>query len=123
ATWSADSNKVITLDSSISSGGLAFWNWRESKPQPHALGAPDQDRSVTFSVLAGNPASTTPCFATGNDNGEVSLWNAIAEALPIKTLDNGGIAGPVVAMAWSQDGHWLAASFGDTNASILIWKL
>lgn len=119
AAWSADNHKIITLADSE----LDFWNWQENNPQPQPLNISSLNSPLLFSSLVSNPASTTPCFATGTNTGQVSLWNATSGATPIKTLNNGGISGPVVAMAWSLDGRWLAASFGDVNASILLWKL
>ncbi len=122
--WSADGSKIVSADVEHPAFVPTFWNWHESKPRPQASGIPDQNNPPpALSALATNPASITPCLATGNNNGEIMLWNATAGALPIKTLNNGGVSEPVVALAWSHDGHWLAASFEDTSANILIWKL
>ncbi|HEV2660808.1 MAG TPA: hypothetical protein VGU68_09415, partial [Ktedonobacteraceae bacterium] len=76
-----------------------------------------------YSALACNPARTNPGFATGNQSGEVYLWQFADKSSPLKTLDSNGITEAVTALAWSHDGHWLAASFSDDNASILIWKI
>ncbi|HEV2655107.1 MAG TPA: serine/threonine-protein kinase, partial [Ktedonobacteraceae bacterium] len=121
--WSADGNSVVALANNPYKQGLVYWNLRESKPQPHALIIPDNDSSTPFSALACNPARTNPGFATGDQNGEVYLWQFADKSSPLKTLDSNGITQAVTALAWSRDGHWLAASFNDANASILIWKI
>jgi WD40 repeat protein len=125
--WSADGNEIISASSENNNNAPVFWNWRNRKPQPQALSKPARNNSSGYAArptaIASNPASTHPCFAVGYDNGDVYLWNAVKGSSPIETLDTGGINAQVVAMTWSQDGHWLAASFGDINASILIWKL
>jgi len=121
--WSADGNSVVALSNIPSPQGLIYWNLRESKPQPHALIIPDNDSNAQFTTLACNPASTNPGFATGNQNGEVYLWQFADSSSPLKTLNTNGLTGIVTALAWSRDGHWLAASFSDANASILIWKI
>ncbi len=121
--WSSDGKSVVALANSASKQGLVYWNVRESKPQPHMLLIPDKDSDTQYSALACNPASTNPGFATGNQNGEVYLWQFADKSSPLKTLDTNGITGIVTALAWSHDGHWLAASFSDANASILIWKI
>ncbi len=121
--WSADGNSVVALSDNPSPQGLVYWNLRERKLQPHALSIPGNDSSAQFTALACNPASTNPGFATGDQNGEVYLWQFADSSSPLKTLDTNGITGIVTALAWSRDGHWLAASFSDANASILIWKI
>ncbi len=121
--WSADGNSVVALANNPYKQGLVYWNMRENKPQPHALIIPDNDSSTQFTTLACNPVSTNPGFATGNQNGEVYLWQFADNSSPLKTLDSNGITQTVTALAWSRDGHWLAASFSDDNASILIWKI
>ena len=121
--WSADGKSLVALANQSSNQGLVYWNLSESKPQLHALLIPDTDSNTQFSTLACNPASTNPGFATGNQNGEVYLWQFVNNSSPLKTLDTNGIKGTVTALAWSHDGHWLAASFSDANASILIWKI
>lgn len=121
--WSADGNSVVALANYPYQQGLVYWNLRENKPKPHALIIPDNDNNLQFTTLACNPAGTNPGFATGNQNGEVYLWQFADNSSPLKTLNTNGITGIVTALAWSRDGHWLAASFSDANASILIWKI
>ncbi len=126
--WSYDGNQIISASSATSNGGPAFWRWRESKPQPQPLNLPTASSAVSSSTLSpsaivGNPASTGPGFATSYNNGSILVWNTVEGTEPSRTLDTMGITKPVVAMAWSHDGKWLAASFSDTNASILIWEL
>ncbi|MDQ2884957.1 MAG: serine/threonine-protein kinase [Chloroflexota bacterium] len=121
--WSSDGNSVVALANMPYREGLVYWSMRESKPQSHALSIPGNDSSAQFTALACNPASTNPGFATGNQNGEVYLWQFAENSSPLKTLNTNGLTGIVTALAWSHDGHWLAASFSDANASILIWKI
>jgi serine/threonine protein kinase len=121
--WSADGNNVVALASDSSRNRLTFWKWRDSSPQPHALQIPEDNANEAFPILIGNPVANDPGFATGGDKGTVYLWKFVEGSLPIKRLDTGGMSVPVTAMAWSPDGQYLAAAFGDTNASILIWKI
>ncbi len=121
--WSADGNNIIALSSDYSRNRLTFWKRRDSKPQPHALQIPEENANEGFTVLTANPMTSDTAFATGSQKGSVYLWKFVEGSLPAKILDTAGISDPVTAMAWSPDGQYLAAAFGDTNASILIWKI
>lgn len=123
--WTRNGTKII---SSIAEGdtfhhGPAFWNWRDAHPQAQLLNLPNSNGTPPNPIsIVSNPASDTPAFAVGYDTGEINLWNTTANTDPVRTLET-DMSQSVVALAWSHDGQWLAASFADTNASILLWKL
>jgi eukaryotic-like serine/threonine-protein kinase len=125
--WSADGKEIITTNAANNEGQPAFWNWQDHKSQLQPLKMPvaaSDPTGVTIrsEAIVGNPASITPGFAIGYENGAIYLWNAKVGTEPVRTLKTNRHA-PVDTMAWSPDGQWLAASFEDTNASILLWKL
>jgi WD40 repeat protein len=62
-------------------------------------------------------------FAAGTKDGKIYLWSGETRKLPIRTLATPDINAAVVALSWSPDGQWLAASYEDPDATILIWKI
>ncbi len=125
ACWSAHGTYIAgySLDANV----LIYTRWQEgSSPMPqYKLSVPanaDGSKTVLTSMVS-NPASLSPGFATGTIDGGVYLWNFQQNSQPVRKLDNNGITQAVVALDWSPDGHWLAASFRDQNTSILVWKL
>ncbi len=119
--WSADGKQIITASAGSSNGGPAFWNWQGTNPQVQPLNLPVAT-ALTPVTIVGNPASSGPDFAIGYSNGAIYLWNTTTGTGPVRALES-GIRDSVGALAWSHDGQWLAASFADTHASILVWKV
>ncbi len=68
--------------------------------------------------LAWQPGNQTPLFASAGDDGLVCLWHA-KEGLLAVADDISDISSPVVELAWSGDGDFLATA--DTTNSVRIW--
>ena len=98
---------------------VGAWAVNDSQPEPQLFGDPHSPVNIT--TIARAPASSQPLLAAGNLNGTIYLWNTSASTLVARTLQ--GPKAEVTALGWSHDGQWLAASFADTNDSILIWKM
>ncbi len=129
-TWSPDGQFVASITNPILipkyiTSQLAVWNITKGDSSRLSLSLPDT--STILTKLAWSPAPSSTLLAAGSKDGAVYLWhvnpgNLEGNALPIRRLT--GLAGAeVTALAWSVDGHWLAAGYNDTNDSILIWKL
>jgi len=107
-----------------------------ANPSAHLLGLWDAaaqyralDPALDFSQLssvpvcfAWGPASGEHLLAVGGMCGQIGLWSVGERATPVR-LFAGTAAGSVRSLAWSADGRWLAASYDDSAASILIWRL
>jgi WD40 repeat protein len=65
----------------------------------------------------------TYLVAAGTKDGNVIIWNYLKNTQPAGTLNSGGLNAEVLALAWSADGQWLAASYKDNDSTILIWKI
>ncbi len=120
--WSADGRFLAAASNQTNSGGsLGIWD----ATQNYAAAQPALDFSKFSSVpcaLAWGPASRGHLLAIGGVGGQVALWDVGASASPQRFLP-GTVAGAVAALAWSSDGQWLAASYNDRAASILIWRI
>ena len=116
--WSPSGKAVISCYSN-SVSTLALWDWQTNKNQK-----PDEVLSVSAqaSALAWCPVLKSTMFAVGTADGRVLIWNTDKSQVPVGSLTS-NINASVMALAWSADGQWLAASFKDTNASVLIWKI
>lgn len=98
---------------------LSFWNWQGGKKTPVKT-LQTQDN---LTVMACSPVAGSSLIATATKDGKVLIWNLNKGTAPVATLDGGDIQKEIAALAWSADGYWLAASYKDTNASILVWKI
>jgi WD40 repeat protein len=76
-----------------------------------------------FTTLVTHPSAASTMFAAGTADGQIYLWSGETRKLPLRTLASPDISAKVIALAWSSDGQWLAASYQDTDATILIWKV
>jgi WD40 repeat protein/serine/threonine protein kinase len=85
-------------------GTVTIWNWR-TEARVHAFPGHDTDRiSVAFSPDGRQ-------LATGNWQGTVKLWDAVAGGTPLHTFTRTGRARhPVAALAFTPDGTRLAAA-------------
>jgi serine/threonine protein kinase len=82
----------------------------------------DNQSSLTSMLWCPKAASTF--VAAGTKDGRVYIWDYQGGKLPQNTLNTPqGVMGVIKALAWSPDGHWLAAAYSDANATIAIWKL
>ena len=117
--WSADGHFVAAA--SPIGGSLGIWD----ATQRYAAVQPTLDFSKLDSVpcaLAWGPTSRARTLAVGSTGGQVGLWNVGSDTAPQRLLP-GTLANTVTSLAWSSDGQWLAASYNDKAASILIWRI
>ncbi|EFH85894.1 WD40 repeat domain-containing serine/threonine protein kinase [Ktedonobacter racemifer] len=139
AAWAADSQTLVMFTNS-DAGSISYFSSQDKALMPHSLQIPSSLRKPTddanipldptisapsINCIACNPASLTPAVAAGTTGGEIFLWNRQENAHPIHGPLTSTTTGTrsVKALSWSPDGKWLAASYGDDNASILIWKV
>ena len=129
-TWSPDGRYVAGITNAqfapkYLQSQLAVWNPQNGDASRTSLSLSGSDTILT--KLAWSPAPTSTQLAAGSRDGAIYLWNVNpgnlqGNALPVRTLP--GLPGAeVTALAWSPDGHYLAAGYKDTDDSILIWKL
>lgn len=118
AAWFGDYVLAISQDTPSSFVG---WNTKNLKAKPIELSLPGSDTVLT--TLMTDPQSTSSLIAAASKDGSIYLWDINKNMQPSRTLHNGAVQGKVTAMAWSADGQWLAASYDDINATILVWKL
>jgi serine/threonine protein kinase len=97
---------------------VSIWDFSQQE-RAFARTLPDQTTSMT--TLAWCPAPSSTLFAAGAKNGAVYIWDYAGSSPPTRILH--GLDSEITALAWSADGHWLAAGYNDVNASILVWKL
>ncbi len=117
--WSPTGNEVLGLKTGYSdSSKIAEWNPQSPKQSPGILKPPDADIMLTTLVHSPKPGSTF--IASGSKNGTISIWDASKGGLPEHTLQ--GPNAEITSLGWSADQKWFAASYNDTNASILIWN-
>ncbi len=120
--WSADGRYLAAAGGAGSStNALGLWDatQRYNEVQP----APDVSQLSSVPIcFAWGPASQKHMLAIGGTGGQIGLWSVGDSATPQRILP-GAVAGAVQSMAWSSDGRWLAASYNDAAASILIWRM
>ncbi|HET9999269.1 MAG TPA: serine/threonine-protein kinase [Ktedonobacteraceae bacterium] len=130
-TWSADGNflAAFSYDHAANANPIIVWSKQDnySKTVSPSL-SPGVNSDLM--ALAWSPA-TNHYLAAGDNNGKVYVWNfypsggtqigpGTGNSLPIVTLP-GPPNAKALALAWSQDGQWLAAGFNDSNDSIYVW--
>ena len=117
--WSPTGNEIIGLKTGYSiSSKVAEWNPQNPKQAPGILEPPDADIMLTTLVHSPKPGSTF--IASGSKNGAVYIWDTSKGGLPEHKLQ--GPQAEITSLGWSANQKWFAASFNDTNASILIWN-
>ncbi|BCL80699.1 serine/threonine protein kinase [Ktedonobacteria bacterium brp13] len=130
--WTPDGKNLVMLttrDTTHPQGRVVYMSASMSKPPVQDLNTPSiagLESSVDgYNCLAcnPNPANTPPLVAVGTADGNIYIWKLQAGSSYIKKLGTDRIQAGVATLAWSPDGKWLAASFQDNQASILIWKI
>jgi eukaryotic-like serine/threonine-protein kinase len=77
-----------------------------------------------FTYIVAYPKVDKSMFAAGTEDGKIYIWDGQTMKLPVRTLISPpSIKGGILSLAWSTDGQWLAASYGDIDVTILIWKI
>lgn len=120
--WSATGRFVAAAaNTTIEPGPLEIW---DTLHQYEVL-QPALDFSALSSIpscFAWGPPARKQLLAVAGVGGQVALWNIERTTIPPRLLP-GNLKGAVTALAWSADGQWLAASYSDAAASILIWRI
>jgi serine/threonine protein kinase len=118
-TWSPDGRNIGSFYT-LGSSQLCFWHWPGAAKKPALVISSD----ATLTMMAWCPAASSSLLATGTQDGNILIWNqAKKKDQHVGSLNSGGVNAEVLALAWSADGNWLAASYKDNNSSILLWKI
>jgi len=127
-TWSPDGHYVaaityadVLLKQNINPASqVGIWDVKSGQ-EAQTIPTVPTNVQVILTALAWSPAPTSTQLAAGSREGKVYIWNVAGNSLPTRTLT--GVNAEIEALAWSADGHWLAAGYNDVHHSILIWKL
>lgn len=122
AAWSPDGRYLAALIANTSNNA-ALGLWDASKQYQSVL--PSLTAAIVpalITALAWAPTTSKPVLALGGDNGQIYLWNAGSSPEPFRVL-SAGIQNTVTTLAWSADGHWLAAGYDNASTTILLWRL
>lgn len=117
--WSVDGRYLAALNTGDNTIGV--WD----ATQQYAPVLPNLDTSQIseqLTHLAWLATSQGSVLALAGNQGLVYLWSVGDTAAQLRTLP-GSLSNQVTALAGSHDGHWLAASYQDPAASILLWRL
>ncbi|HEY1351102.1 MAG TPA: WD40 repeat domain-containing serine/threonine protein kinase [Ktedonobacteraceae bacterium] len=121
--WSLDGRYLAAAGgATFSAHTPGLW---DATQQYRAL-QPALDTSQLSSVpvcFAWRPTVQEHLLAIGGLSGQVGLWHVGEGESVLRRLLPGTAAGRVQSLAWSSDGRWLAASYDDAAASILIWRM
>ncbi|MBO0778774.1 MAG: protein kinase [Ktedonobacteraceae bacterium] len=120
AAWTASGHGLISASEDSPGNTVAAWDIRTPSDQ-FQFGLPSTSTFIT--TLATYPSTEKALLAGGAKDGTVYIWDGNQNNIPTRTLNSGGLKGEVLALAWSHDGRWLAASYKDTDASIIIWNI
>jgi serine/threonine protein kinase len=117
--WSPDGNFLATLTNNTTiRNAILLW---DIKQRSQSRTAPDLAAlQAKPTCIAWSPAVTNPLLAIGSNEGTILLWDS-RSAKMVRTI--AALENKVVALAWSRNGQWLAASFNDTSNSILVWRI
>ncbi len=117
--WSPTGNEVLGLNTGYGiSSKIVEWSPQNPKQTPGQLEPPDAD--IMLTTLARTPKPGSTFIAAGSKKGGVYIWDVSKGGLPTHTLQ--GPNAEITSLGWSADQKWFAASFNDTNATILIWN-
>jgi len=93
-------------------------------PDPTAPAYILRGHTSDITGLAWSPAPTaqSTLASIGND-GQVLLWNVTGQQqlLSHSWSQSPGVAGNEMELAWSPDGRYIAAGYGDST--VIIWKV
>jgi WD40 repeat protein len=119
--WSPDGQRVATCTNvdANTQRSVSLLDTMKNSASPTSLANPHSTTDLT--VLTWSSATSNPLVAVGTQGGTIFIWNTNQIATVAKTLQ--GPVAEVTGMAFSADGQWLAASFADTQSSILVWKM
>jgi WD40 repeat protein len=119
--WGSGGKRLVCIYNSAPFSFMLAWNLAGKPDEPLRFGMPSE--ALNFTALATHPQPTNNMFAAGTENGTIYLWSGETKKMPIRTLATPDITATVLALSWSPDGQWLAASYKDNDATILIWKI
>ncbi len=122
-TWSSSGNFVVGFYQDLAAKSIINgWRWQDKNPTPAAVTVPDDDPVLTTLATCTAPSSTL--IAAGGKKGTVYIWDVNKGTEPVQVLHGAKASNAAVgALEWSADGKWLAASYQDVQASILIWNV
>ncbi|MBO0783404.1 MAG: protein kinase, partial [Ktedonobacteraceae bacterium] len=121
-TWTYNNNGLIALVDALTLNVVTGWNLKDNPDEPIKFGMPSE--APDFTTIAIRPVANRSVLAAGAKNGKIYLWDGNANTiLPSRTLSAGDIQGYPLTLTWSPDGQWLAASFNDNEASIVLWRI
>lgn len=125
-TWSPDGQRLAALCISPNTelnapSILDVWNIASGAKTPTALNLPKSATKLQTLAWSPAPKSTLLASGSGEDDGNVYLWDIATGNSPTRTLN--GPHAPVTALAWSHNGQWIAAAYSDDQNSILLWKV
>ena len=98
-----------TLLSGLEDGSVILWDVENSR----ILATRRTHKQLVSCVRA----SRNGLLASGSDDGTVQLWNS-----ELESLGELSAFGPVVSLAFSPDGKYLAAGTSKTN-SVIVWSI
>ena len=121
--WSSSGNYVVGFYQNAAAKSIINgWQWQEKNPTASSVSVPDADPVITTLAVCTAPSSTL--IAAGGKKGTVYIWDVNKGTEPVQILHGDKASNaPVGALEWSADGKWLAASYQDVHASILMWNV
>jgi WD40 repeat protein len=119
--WGSGGRRLIGIIGELVLDTIVGWDFASQSDDLLRFGIPPE--ASEFTALATHPRATSNMFAAGTKDGKIYLWSGETRKLPVRTLASPDINATVLTLSWSPDGQWLAASYEDTDATILIWKI
>jgi eukaryotic-like serine/threonine-protein kinase len=118
--WSPDGS-YIAAASAGKAGELQIWSASASGGDKPTLTA-SYPSSGTINALAWSPLTQPNGYsiAIGSDDGKVRVINEAASLSNGQTTTYSGPEGPLLSLAWSPDGNYLAG--GSTDTTVQIWQ-
>jgi WD40 repeat protein len=121
--WLPDSRHFIAYNNDQPSK-LISWDVQNLNKSLISFNLPGNNTILT--ALTSCPVVGTFRIAAASKDSTIYLWENFANNAspnPTRALHSGNVKGTVTSLAWSVDGQWLAASYNDTNDTILVWKV
>jgi serine/threonine protein kinase len=120
-SWGAGDRRLVGIGDMGPLNTIFGWDLSGQSDDLLRFGIPSD--ASEFTTLVTHPSAKSNMFAAGTKDGKIYLWSGETRKLPIRTLASPDIDANVLALSWSPDGQWLAASYKDSDATILIWKI